>query len=119
MRVKAYCAHLSVRDHWTLRGMSTCSDQVVSLKRNHHCLSPQANLVFIYRPTVGGMKGRVDFAQPEDRAWSLRCEGASVEDLVCVLSAKLEFSVHICKLPNLSGGHLKMSWRSTGRSRST
>ncbi|GFW52587.1 hypothetical protein TNCV_405151 [Trichonephila clavipes] len=37
MRVKAYCAHLSKRDHWALR----CPDQVISLKRNQQCLVPK------------------------------------------------------------------------------
>ncbi|GFT60730.1 hypothetical protein TNCV_3584411 [Trichonephila clavipes] len=31
-RAKAYCAHPSIRDHWALRCMSRCPDQVVSLK---------------------------------------------------------------------------------------
>ncbi|GFT16469.1 hypothetical protein TNCV_281101 [Trichonephila clavipes] len=32
MRARAYCAHPSIRDHWVLRCMSRCPDQVVSLK---------------------------------------------------------------------------------------
>ncbi|GFT62523.1 uncharacterized protein TNCV_3580621 [Trichonephila clavipes] len=32
MRARAYCALPSIRDHWTLRCMSRCPDQVVSLK---------------------------------------------------------------------------------------
>ncbi|GFU54310.1 hypothetical protein TNCV_576861 [Trichonephila clavipes] len=64
MRAKAYCAHLSIRDHWALRCMSTCPDQVVSLKRNPQCFSTQASLVLIHRP-IEGMKGCVDLAQPE------------------------------------------------------
>ncbi|GFS79289.1 hypothetical protein TNCV_4409451 [Trichonephila clavipes] len=42
MKARAYCAHPSIRDHWGLRCMSRCPDQVVSLKRDHQCLSPQA-----------------------------------------------------------------------------
>ncbi|GFS75823.1 hypothetical protein TNCV_4665001 [Trichonephila clavipes] len=61
MRAKAYCAHLSIRNHWTLRCMSRCSDQVVSLKRKPPVFSPQASLVLIYRPT----------AQPKDRTLDL------------------------------------------------
>ncbi|GFW57768.1 hypothetical protein TNCV_2926871 [Trichonephila clavipes] len=46
MRASAYCAHLSIRDHWALRCMSRCPDQVVSLKRDHQCSRPQANFFF-------------------------------------------------------------------------
>ncbi|GFV56513.1 hypothetical protein TNCV_2276511 [Trichonephila clavipes] len=41
MRARAYCAHPSIRDHWTLRCMSRYLDQVVSLKRDSQSLSPQ------------------------------------------------------------------------------
>ncbi|GFW33723.1 hypothetical protein TNCV_4051721 [Trichonephila clavipes] len=34
MRARAYCVHPSIRDHWTLRYMSRCPDQVVSLKQD-------------------------------------------------------------------------------------
>ncbi|GFX04308.1 uncharacterized protein TNCV_3974561 [Trichonephila clavipes] len=54
--MRAYCAHPSIRDHWALRYMSRCPDQVASLKRDPQCLSPQASLVLIYRPT-DEMKG--------------------------------------------------------------
>ncbi|GFX81878.1 hypothetical protein TNCV_2570781 [Trichonephila clavipes] len=37
MTARAYCAYLSVRDHWVLRFMSRCPDQVVSLKRDPEC----------------------------------------------------------------------------------
>ncbi|GFW56751.1 uncharacterized protein TNCV_4068311 [Trichonephila clavipes] len=37
--------------------MSRCPDQVDSLKRNPQCLSPQASLILIFRPTPVGMKG--------------------------------------------------------------
>ncbi|GFU24493.1 hypothetical protein TNCV_2264521 [Trichonephila clavipes] len=48
MRDRAYCVlYSSIRDHWALRCMSRCPDQVVSLKRDSHCLSPQARLVII------------------------------------------------------------------------
>ncbi|GFV77461.1 uncharacterized protein TNCV_1069901 [Trichonephila clavipes] len=57
MRARAYCAHPSIRDIWALRYMSRCLDQVVSLKRDPQCLSPQESLVLIYRPTAVGMKG--------------------------------------------------------------
>ncbi|GFU67671.1 hypothetical protein TNCV_1644201 [Trichonephila clavipes] len=33
LRARAYCAHPSLRDHWALRCMSRCPDQVVSLKQ--------------------------------------------------------------------------------------
>ncbi|GFU55768.1 uncharacterized protein TNCV_2969371 [Trichonephila clavipes] len=52
MRVKSYCAYPNTRDHWALRYMSRCPDQVVSLKRDPQCLSPQANLVLFYRPNA-------------------------------------------------------------------
>ncbi|GFU09130.1 hypothetical protein TNCV_1319681 [Trichonephila clavipes] len=45
MRTRAYCAHPSIRDHWVLRCMSRCPDQLVSLKRDPQCLSPQASLI--------------------------------------------------------------------------
>ncbi|GFS64320.1 uncharacterized protein TNCV_3955231 [Trichonephila clavipes] len=58
MRARAYCAHPSMwDDHWVLRCMSRCPEQVVSLKRDHQCLSPKSSLVLIYRPTAVGMKG--------------------------------------------------------------
>ncbi|GFY06161.1 uncharacterized protein TNCV_3108401 [Trichonephila clavipes] len=50
MRARVYGAHPSIRDHWTLRCKSRCPDQVVSLKRDPQCLSPQASLVPIYPP---------------------------------------------------------------------
>ncbi|GFV69797.1 hypothetical protein TNCV_431161 [Trichonephila clavipes] len=34
MRAKAYGAHLIIRNHWALRYMSRCPDQVVSVKRD-------------------------------------------------------------------------------------
>ncbi|GFV54371.1 hypothetical protein TNCV_4517681 [Trichonephila clavipes] len=52
MRARAYCAHPSIRGHWTLRCMSRCPDQVVSLKRGPQCISSQASLVLIYLPTA-------------------------------------------------------------------
>ncbi|GFV54497.1 transposable element Tc3 transposase [Trichonephila clavipes] len=57
MRAKAYCAHPSIRDHWMLRCISRCPNQVISLKRDPQCLSPKVSLKLIYRLTVGGMKG--------------------------------------------------------------
>ncbi|GFU46935.1 hypothetical protein TNCV_111051 [Trichonephila clavipes] len=50
MRVRAYCAHLSICDHWALRCISRCPDPVISFKRDLQCLSPKASLVLIYRP---------------------------------------------------------------------
>ncbi|GFW64131.1 hypothetical protein TNCV_708361 [Trichonephila clavipes] len=41
MRTRAYWVHPSIRDHRELRCMSRCPDQVVSLKRDPQCLSPQ------------------------------------------------------------------------------
>ncbi|GFX80176.1 uncharacterized protein TNCV_2108201 [Trichonephila clavipes] len=67
MRARAYCAHPSMREHWALRCMSGCPDQVVSLKRDPQCLSPQVGLVLIYRPTAVRMKGSVNLAQPGNR----------------------------------------------------
>ncbi|GFW08137.1 hypothetical protein TNCV_2979041 [Trichonephila clavipes] len=43
MRARAYYAHTSIRDHWVLRRMSRYPDQVVSLKRDPQCLSPQSS----------------------------------------------------------------------------
>ncbi|GFX33861.1 uncharacterized protein TNCV_3962701 [Trichonephila clavipes] len=64
MRVRAYCAHPSIRDHWVLRCRSRCPDQMVSLKRDSQCLSPQASLVLMYRPTAISMKGTGEYFPP-------------------------------------------------------
>ncbi|GFS90863.1 hypothetical protein TNCV_3027241 [Trichonephila clavipes] len=56
MRARAYCAHPSACDHRALRSMSRCHNQVVSLKRDSQCLSTQASLVLIYRPTAVNAK---------------------------------------------------------------
>ncbi|GFX18116.1 hypothetical protein TNCV_1577951 [Trichonephila clavipes] len=50
IRVKAYCAHPSIRDHWALRCISRYPDQVFRLKRNSQCLSPQTSLNTIDTP---------------------------------------------------------------------
>ncbi|GFW09334.1 hypothetical protein TNCV_4276621 [Trichonephila clavipes] len=55
MRARAYCAHPSTLDHWRRRCMSSCPDQVVILRRGPQCLSPQASLILIYRPTAVGL----------------------------------------------------------------
>ncbi|GFU18846.1 hypothetical protein TNCV_1085841 [Trichonephila clavipes] len=39
MRATVYC-HLSIRDHWALRCMSRCPDQVVSQKQKPQCSVP-------------------------------------------------------------------------------
>ncbi|GFX40744.1 hypothetical protein TNCV_1218671 [Trichonephila clavipes] len=52
-----YCAHPNIRDHWALRYKSRCPDQVLSLKRDPKCPSPQASLVLVYRLIPVGMKG--------------------------------------------------------------
>ncbi|GFX51865.1 hypothetical protein TNCV_3062831 [Trichonephila clavipes] len=72
MRVKAYFAHPSIPDHWALKCISRCPDQVVSQKQKPQCFSPQASLVLFYR-TIEGMKGWFDLAQPEDRTPDLWC----------------------------------------------
>ncbi|GFY10480.1 hypothetical protein TNCV_2565081 [Trichonephila clavipes] len=71
MRARNYYAPPNIRDHWALSCMNRCPDQVVSLKRDLQCLRPQARFVFIYRPNVAGMKGRVDLAQPVNRTQDL------------------------------------------------
>ncbi|GFW85979.1 hypothetical protein TNCV_1967871 [Trichonephila clavipes] len=67
MGTKAYCAPLSIRDHWALRCMSRCPDQVINLKRKTPVFSPQASLVLICRPTevsrLGGVVGLALYAQ--------------------------------------------------------
>ncbi|GFV62387.1 hypothetical protein TNCV_4679991 [Trichonephila clavipes] len=68
MRARNYCAHHNTRDHWTLRCLNRCPDLVVCLKRDLQCLRTEASLVLIYRPNVAGMEGRVDLAQPVNRA---------------------------------------------------
>ncbi|GFY05358.1 hypothetical protein TNCV_2208031 [Trichonephila clavipes] len=40
MRARAYWAYPTLCDHWALRCMSRCPEQVVSLKRDPQCLSP-------------------------------------------------------------------------------
>ncbi|GFV81331.1 integrase catalytic domain-containing protein [Trichonephila clavipes] len=72
MRARTYYAHPSIRDHWVLRCMSRCPDQVVSLKRDPQCLSPRTSLVHIYRPSVVGMKGV--FKRPELQFQDITCE---------------------------------------------
>ncbi|GFT93369.1 uncharacterized protein TNCV_337351 [Trichonephila clavipes] len=52
MRAKVHFAHPSIRDHWVLKCLSRCLDQMVSLKRDPQCLSPQASLLLISRPTA-------------------------------------------------------------------
>ncbi|GFW25052.1 hypothetical protein TNCV_3155551 [Trichonephila clavipes] len=52
MSARAYCDRPSIRDHWTLRCMSRCPDQVVSVKRDLQCLRLQASLVLIYGHTA-------------------------------------------------------------------
>ncbi|GFT99028.1 uncharacterized protein TNCV_3794061 [Trichonephila clavipes] len=44
MKARAYCAHPSIRDHWALRCMSRCPDQVVSLKRDLECFKSPSKL---------------------------------------------------------------------------
>ncbi|GFV24495.1 hypothetical protein TNCV_813791, partial [Trichonephila clavipes] len=34
MKFRAYFVHHSIRNHWALRSMSRCPDQVISLKRD-------------------------------------------------------------------------------------
>ncbi|GFU85099.1 uncharacterized protein TNCV_1553621 [Trichonephila clavipes] len=67
LRVRAYCTHPNISDHWGLRSMSSYPDQVVSLKRDPECLSPQANLVLIYRPTEVEMKDCVNLDESGSR----------------------------------------------------
>ncbi|GFU34861.1 hypothetical protein TNCV_2991821 [Trichonephila clavipes] len=55
IRATTYCAHPSICDHRALRCISRTPDQVVSLKRDPQCLSHQASLILIYRPTEVGM----------------------------------------------------------------
>ncbi|GFU92593.1 hypothetical protein TNCV_4795211 [Trichonephila clavipes] len=44
MRARAYCAHTNICDHWALRCVTRCPDQVASLKQDPQCLSPQASI---------------------------------------------------------------------------
>ncbi|GFX78096.1 hypothetical protein TNCV_972501 [Trichonephila clavipes] len=74
MRARAHCAHPCIRDHWMQRCIRRCPDHVVSLKRDPQCLSPQADLVLIYRPTVAGIKDLVHLAQPGNRTWTCGVE---------------------------------------------
>ncbi|GFT22755.1 hypothetical protein TNCV_1856341 [Trichonephila clavipes] len=46
MKAQAYCAPPCMRDRWALRG--TCTDKVVSLKRDLQCLSPQASFWYSF-----------------------------------------------------------------------
>ncbi|GFW64020.1 hypothetical protein TNCV_707251 [Trichonephila clavipes] len=62
MRTRAYCAHPSIGDHWVLRCMSRCLSGGQSEARPQ-CLSPQASLVLIYRPTTVSIKGSALSAQ--------------------------------------------------------
>ncbi|GFV30337.1 hypothetical protein TNCV_98121 [Trichonephila clavipes] len=40
-RPRVYCAHPSIRDHWLLKCMRRCPDQVVSLKRDPSTYTPK------------------------------------------------------------------------------
>ncbi|GFY15127.1 hypothetical protein TNCV_1569421 [Trichonephila clavipes] len=51
MRARAYYVYPSMRDHWALRSMSRNPDQVVSLKQDHQCLSPQESFFGTYLST--------------------------------------------------------------------
>ncbi|GFV74880.1 hypothetical protein TNCV_1041181 [Trichonephila clavipes] len=44
--------------------MSRYPDQVVSLKQDLQCVSPQASLILIYRPTAAGIKVESTLASP-------------------------------------------------------
>ncbi|GFX51606.1 uncharacterized protein TNCV_5013101 [Trichonephila clavipes] len=44
MRARAYCALPSIRDHWALRCMSRCPDQVISLKREPNVFKSPSKL---------------------------------------------------------------------------
>ncbi|GFX95661.1 hypothetical protein TNCV_4885871 [Trichonephila clavipes] len=48
---------VSQRDHWTLKVHVQMSRSGGQVKLDPQCLSPQASLVLIYRPTAGGMMG--------------------------------------------------------------
>ncbi|GFX29412.1 hypothetical protein TNCV_3997881 [Trichonephila clavipes] len=66
MRAKAYYAHLSIRS----LGAEAHEQMPRSCGQSEAkppVFSPQASLILIYRPAEG-MKGRVDLAQPDDRA---------------------------------------------------
>ncbi|GFY32640.1 hypothetical protein TNCV_673951 [Trichonephila clavipes] len=65
---RVYCSRTSIRDHWALRCISRCPDQVVSLKRDSQCLSPQASLVLICRPTAGVLPENWDETEPNRTA---------------------------------------------------
>ncbi|GFS85613.1 hypothetical protein TNCV_2794481 [Trichonephila clavipes] len=91
MRAKAYCAHSNIRDHWTLRYMSRCPDQVVSLKNNPQCFSPQGSLVLTYRPIEGG----IDLAQSEDGTPNLWC-GSTIRNHSANGSIKFKITNNIC-----------------------
>ncbi|GFX79471.1 uncharacterized protein TNCV_824601 [Trichonephila clavipes] len=58
-RAIAYYALPSIRDHWVLRCMNRCPDQVVSLKRDIQCFSPQNLLVKSVGPKVLSAESRV------------------------------------------------------------
>ncbi|GFW36645.1 hypothetical protein TNCV_1956451 [Trichonephila clavipes] len=74
LKLSRVTAHPSIRDHWALKSMSRCPNQVVSLKRDPKRLSHQARLVLLYRPTVLEMKDLVELAQPGNRAWTCDVE---------------------------------------------
>ncbi|GFT57059.1 hypothetical protein TNCV_1691201 [Trichonephila clavipes] len=66
--------------------MDRCPDQVVNLKRDPQCLSPQASLVLIYRPTAV-----VDLAQLGNRA---RTRGVEARYSTTGLSQCIEICLH-------------------------
>ncbi|GFU57731.1 retrovirus-related Pol polyprotein from transposon TNT 1-94 [Trichonephila clavipes] len=71
MRAKAFFAHPNIRDHWALRCMSRCPDQVVSWKRDPQYLSLQfrfENLITETTDGVAAWKILKDHFEPVTRA---------------------------------------------------
>ncbi|GFW62073.1 putative 115 kDa protein in type-1 retrotransposable element R1DM [Trichonephila clavipes] len=75
--------------------------EVSSLKRDPQCLSPQASLILIYRPTVGGKKSCVDHAEPEDRTSNLWYLSSDLEKLAQVILIPKVSEFRVPHLDNL------------------
>ncbi|GFW37980.1 hypothetical protein TNCV_4631811 [Trichonephila clavipes] len=74
MRTKAYCAHLSIHDHWALRCMSRCTDQVVNLKRTPpQCLVPKRAWYSFIDP-LKGLKAEWTLPSPRIEPWTCGVE---------------------------------------------
>ncbi|GFV15654.1 mariner Mos1 transposase [Trichonephila clavipes] len=85
MRTKAFSAHLSIRDHWVLRCMNRCPDQVIILKRDPQCLSPE------FKRFKDGRQDVEDDSRPGRPSTSKTDE--NVEKVACLIRSDRRLSI--------------------------